>query len=67
MEEDLKKKFKKGRRPKKRKTNQSTKINLIGCDTIENSPSSSIVMAFFALAPVSFKYGAGKQLICYPN
>jgi hypothetical protein len=23
------------------KTNQSTKINLIGCDTIVNSPSSS--------------------------
>ena len=32
MEEDLK---------KKRKTNQSTKINLIGCDTIVNSPSLS--------------------------
>ena len=31
MEEDLKKKIK--------KINQSTKINLIGCDTIVNSPS----------------------------
>ena len=52
MEDDLKKK-KKGRRPKKIKwkmeddlkkiwkTNQSTKINLIGCDTIVNSPSFS--------------------------
>ena len=30
MENDLKKKW---------KTNQSTKINLIGCDTIVNSPS----------------------------
>ena len=30
MEDDLKKKW---------KTNQSTKINLIGCDTIVNSPS----------------------------
>ena len=49
MEDDLKKKEKKGRRPKinkyerrpqtKWKTNQSTKINLIGCDTIVNSPS----------------------------
>jgi hypothetical protein len=42
MEEDLKKKKKKkkGRRPKQKwKTNQSTKINLIGCDTIVNSPS----------------------------
>jgi hypothetical protein len=38
MQDDLKKKG--GRRPKKkRKTNQSTKINLIGCDTIVNSPS----------------------------
>ena len=26
--------------PKKWKTNHSTKINLIGCDTIVNSPSS---------------------------
>ena len=42
MEDDLKKikKNKNGRRPKKKwKTNQSTKINLIGCDTIVNSPS----------------------------
>jgi hypothetical protein len=45
MEDDLKKKEeKKDNPPKKRpkqkwKTNQSTKINLIGCDTIENSPS----------------------------
>jgi hypothetical protein len=30
MEDDLKNKW---------KTNQSTKINLIGCDTIVNSPS----------------------------
>ena len=31
---------KNGKRPtKKWKTNQSTKINLIGCDTIVNSPS----------------------------
>ena len=35
MEDDLKKKW---------KTNQSTKINLIGCDTIVNSPSSSFRM-----------------------
>ena len=44
MEDDLKKKEddlkKNKRRPKKKwKTNQSTKINLIGCDTIVNSPS----------------------------
>jgi hypothetical protein len=39
MEDDLKKR-KKGRRHKQKwKTNQSTKINLIGCDTIVNSPS----------------------------
>jgi hypothetical protein len=34
MEDDLKK-----REDKKRKTNQSTKINLIGCDTNVNPPS----------------------------
>ena len=44
MEDDLKRKRKKRQPPQKRpkqkwKTNQSTKINLIGCDTIENSPS----------------------------
>ena len=49
MEDDQKKqkkmktrKIKKinGKRPKQKwKTNQSTKINLIGCDTIVNSPS----------------------------
>ena len=48
MEENLTKKNKKLRKPKKInrkrpkqkwKTNQSTKINLIGCDTIVNSPS----------------------------
>ena len=52
MEDDLKKKWEKnGRRPKKKrrkkgkttykkwKTNQSTKFNLIGCDTIENWPN----------------------------
>ena len=37
MEDDLNKN---GKRPKQKwKTNQSTKINLIGCDTIVNSPS----------------------------
>ena len=35
-----KKKEKKKKRPKQKwKTNQSTKINLFGCDTIVNSPS----------------------------
>jgi hypothetical protein len=39
-EDDLKK-VKNGRQPKKIKwkTNPSTKINLIGCDTIVNSPN----------------------------
>ena len=40
IEDNLKKN---GKRPQKKikklKTNQSTKINLIGCDTIVNSPS----------------------------
>jgi hypothetical protein len=41
MEDNLKKKIKKEEdlKKKKWKTNQSTKINLIGCDTIVNSPS----------------------------
>ena len=38
-EDDLKR-IQNGRRPQKKwKTNQSTKINLIGCDTIVNLPS----------------------------
>ena len=53
MEDDLKKN---GRQPQKKiekmeddlqkkwKTNQSTKINLIGCDTIVNSPSSLFML-----------------------
>ena len=44
IEDDLKKNKKNGRRPKKkikklRQPKKSTKINLIGCDTIVNSPS----------------------------
>ena len=40
------KKIKNGRRPQKKwKTNQSTKINLIGCDTIVNSPSFELFLA----------------------
>jgi hypothetical protein len=38
MEDDLKK-SKKWKTTSKKKRNQSTKINLIGCDTIVNSPS----------------------------
>ena len=38
-EDDQKKEKKKEEKNKKWKTNQSTKINLIGCDTIVNSPS----------------------------
>ena len=54
MEDDEKKKRKKkgrrkeeknGRQPKKKwKRNQSTKINLIGCDTIVNSPSYKLIV-----------------------
>ena len=46
MEDDLKNKIKMEDNLKKNqkwKTNQSTKINLIGCDTIVNSPSSSFI------------------------
>ena len=55
MEDDQKKKKKKeddkknGRQPtKKWKTNQSTKINLIGCDTIVNSPSVTKLSLYFS-------------------
>ena len=50
MEDDLKKKGrrrkKNGRRPQiiKWKTNQSTRNNLIGCDTIVNSPSERLLV-----------------------
>ena len=49
------KKKKKDNPPKKRpkqkwKTNQSTKINLIGCDTIENSPSFDSYHFYFNLS-----------------
>ena len=44
MEDDLKKKEKKRKTTKKKwNTNQSTKNNLIGCDTIVNSPSFSLI------------------------
>ena len=54
MEDDLKKikknednQKKNGKRPKQKwKTNQSTKINLIGCDTIVNSPSYMLNMQY---------------------
>ena len=49
MEDDLKKNKKNGKRLKQKwKTNQSTKINLIGCDTIVNSPSISLLSLFFS-------------------
>ena len=45
MEDDLKKMKKMEDNLKiKWKTNQSTKINLIGCDTIVNSPSINLVL-----------------------
>ena len=39
IEDDLKKTWKTNSKTKKLKMNQSTKINIIGCDTIVNSPS----------------------------
>ena len=54
MEDDLRKKKRKKnednqkknvKRPKQKwQTNQSTKINLIGCDTIVNSPSYFLLL-----------------------
>ena len=44
-------KKKNGKRPKQKwKTNQSTKINLIGCDTIVNSPS--LIIYGFSFYPL---------------
>ena len=43
------------KRPKQKwKTNQSTKINLIGCDTIENSPSFDSYHFYFNLSNYMF-------------
>ena len=39
MEDDPKKKKRRKKKKKKWNTNQSTEINLVGCDTIVNSPS----------------------------
>ena len=47
MEDDLNNFF-------KWKTNQSTKINLIGCDTIVNSPSSPLQMHNLANSMLNF-------------
>ena len=43
MEDDRKKINKKNEDNQKKKWNQSTKINLIGCDTIVNSPSYTFI------------------------
>jgi hypothetical protein len=46
-------KKKNGKRPKQKwKMNQSTKINLIGCDTIVNSPSYTLVVSVLATTEV---------------
>ena len=42
------------------KTNQSTKINLIGCDTIVNSPSSYPLLSQ-APTPVEVELGCDKK------
>jgi hypothetical protein len=51
-EDDLKKEEEK-RRPKKQwNTDQSTKINLIGCDTIVNSPSYTYMQSLGTAQPL---------------
>ena len=53
---------KNGRQPqKKMEMNQSTKINLIGCDTIVNSPSANLV-----LQNIAASYLVGYQM-CFKN
>ena len=48
MEDDLNKnKMENNLKQKKLKTNQSTKSNLIGCDTIVNSPSKILLLLLF--------------------
>ena len=46
MEDEVRKNKNDGRRPQKIKwkTNQPTEINLIGCDTIVNSPSFVLIV-----------------------
>ena len=53
MEDNLKDNPPKKQPKQKWKTNQSTKINLIGCDTIENSPS-------YVLEPLQTDKDSGK-------
>ena len=63
MEDYIQKKWKTTSKKIKLKTNQSTKINLIGCDTIVNSPSLIIKTTWneiqskksFEDAQISFK------------
>ena len=51
-----------GKLPKQKwKTNQSTKINLIGCDTIVNSPSLKFILKFFS------NYNMHKKVENYMN
>ena len=45
MEDELKKKMEDDLKKNKWKTNQSTKIKLIDCDTIVNSPSVYFTLA----------------------
>ena len=59
-----KKRGKKGRRPQKKwKTNQSTKIDLIGCDTIVNSPSSFLCFVIVCLSMFYSSYLSMSQII----
>ena len=69
MKDDLKKKKdklkKNGRRPQNKwKKNQSTKINLIGCDTIVNSPSFKFNPSDSVYRPL-YELDFGRTLKCY--
>ena len=64
MEDDLKKKEKKEDDLKKLwKTNQATKINLIGCDTIVNSPSFFFLPTDISSCVKNFHHVAGVYAI----
>ena len=76
MENDLKKRKKEddlkkitnGKQPKKKwKTNQSTKINLIGCDTNVNSPSQTICGIPYIQVCVNWKLEKLKNIDIYAS
>ena len=80
MEDELKKNKKNGRQPQKNKEMEDvlkkkwkTKINLIGCDTIVNSPRSSshhkriLLLALYLYYNMQIQYTVFYKKFCIPQ